>query len=386
MSDRIPLSVPLIDGNEWVYVKECLDTGWVSSAGSYVERFERDVASYVGSAHAIACVNGTSALHIALLLVGVRPGDEVIVPTVTFVAPVNAIRYAGAEPVFMDCDAYYNIDSGKVAEFLSRQTSVQDGQTINRETGRRIAAILPVHVFGNAVDLRELAGLCRELRVPIVEDASESLGSWFVGKDGPRRHTGVVGDVGCLSFNGNKIVTTGAGGMILVQDDELAARARYLTTQAKDDPVHYVHNDVGYNYRMSNVNAAIGVAQLEKLPRYLETKKQNHEMYQSLLADHFDLHVAEVPSYAENNLWLTAVQIREGSSLDRDAMIKRVAAAGIECRPLWYLNHRQRPYANCQTYRIERAPGLWDRTINVPSGVGLNEEDVRRVVTELTRV
>lgn len=384
MSERIPLSVPLIDGNEWSYVKECLDTGWVSSAGSYVERFESEIASYVGARHAVACVNGTSALHISLLLMGVRPGDEVIVPTVTFVAPVNAIRYAGAHPLFMDCDEYYNLDVKKVCEFLAEHTHVRDGSTVNNGSGRRIAALLPVHVFGNAVDLLPLVETCRERGIAIVEDASESLGTRY--RDEKGLHTGTVGDVGCLSFNGNKIVTTGAGGMILLQNDALAERARYLTTQAKDDAFHYVHHELGYNYRMSSVNAAIGVAQLEKLPRYLETKRRNYELYRELLADHADLEVAPVPPYAENNLWLTAVRVREGSALDRDAVIARLSTAGIECRPLWYLNHRQRPYAGCEAHRIERADRLWERTMNVPSGVGLTEEQVRRVATELARV
>jgi aminotransferase in exopolysaccharide biosynthesis len=385
MSDHIPLSVPLIDGNEWQYVKECLDTGWVSSAGSYVNELERSVADYVGTQHAIACVNGTSALHIALLLLGVGPGDEVIVPTVTFIAPVNAIRYAGAQPLFMDCDEYYNLDAAKVSEFIMTQTSAEDGISFNVQTGRRIAALMPVHVFGNAADVRRLVGLCRDRGIRLLEDASESLGSWYRNPDGSSTHTGLVGELGCLSFNGNKIVTTGAGGMILAEADDLAARARYLTTQAKDDAAHYVHHEVGYNYRMSNVNAAIGVAQMEKLPRYLEAKRRIHELYSELLADDDHYQVAPVPSYADNNLWLTAVQIRDGSPRERDAELTRMATAGIECRPLWYLNHWQRPYARCNHYRIERAPKLWERTINVPSGVDLTEPLVRRVVAELKR-
>ena len=306
MSERIPLSVPLIDGNEWEYVKECLDTGWVSSAGSYVSELERRVAEYVEAKYAIACVNGTSALHIALLMVGVEPGDEVIVPTVTFVAAVNAIRYVGAEPVFMDCDEYYNMDAAKVAEFTITRTRFEDGFSVNIDSGRRVAALIPVHVFGNAAELRELVSLCDERGIRIVEDASESLGTWYRNPDTTRTHTGLLGDVGCLSFNGNKIVTTGAGGMILTQAEDLSARARYLTTQAKDDALHYVHNEVGYNYRMSNVNAAIGVAQMEKLPHYLGAKQRNHALYRELLADDPDFVIAPVPSYADNNLWLTA--------------------------------------------------------------------------------
>ena len=208
----IPLSVPCIRGHEWDYVKECLDTEWVSSAGSYVERFENDFRSITGAAHAVACVNGTAALQVALRLVGLQPGDEVIVPTVTFIATVNAVKYLGGEPVFMDCDEYYNIDVAKTVEFLEEETESRHGSTFSRSTGRRIAAIVPVHVFGNAARLQDLVAVCEERNIKMVEDAAESLGTFYStpGLDG--RHTGTVGDIGCFSFNGNKVVTTGGGG------------------------------------------------------------------------------------------------------------------------------------------------------------------------------
>jgi len=385
MSERIPLSAPCIDGNEWTYVKDCLDTGWVSSAGRYVERFEEAVRDYTGAGHAVACINGTAALHIALIICGVRPGDEVIVPTVTFIAPVNTVRYAGAFPLFMDCDEYYNIDTDKVMEFILKDTRFSDGATYNARTGRRIAALLPVHVFGNAARLQDISALCRQRRIPVIEDATESLGTWYTDSSGGRkRHTGLVGRIGCISFNGNKIITTGGGGMIVTDSTVLARRARYLTTQAKDDELYYVHKEVGYNYRMSNVNAAIGVAQLEKLPRYLAVKRANYVLYQELLTDMEDLCLAGVPPYAENNLWMYALQIGDSSrGKSRDRIIDTLQGHGVETRPLWYPNHLQKPYRQCQAYRIEKAMGMWRKTLNIPCSVDLSPEKVTRVVEEL---
>jgi len=229
----IPLSVPHLAGNEWTYVKECLDGGWVSSAGPFVTRFERELAAYVGAAHAVACVNGTAALHVALRLAGVEENDEVLVPTLTFIASVNAICYQGARPVFMDCDEYYNLDVDKVARFLNEHTDFSGGYTVNRTTGRRIKAIVPVHVFGNAARLEPLVRLCRERNIRIIEDATESLGTRYNADYLGGAHTGTVGDFGCFSFNGNKIITTGGGGMLVTNDAEAAERARYLTTQAR---------------------------------------------------------------------------------------------------------------------------------------------------------
>lgn len=372
----IPLSIPVLGGNEWRYVKECLDTGWVSTAGPFVQRFEQEIARYTGAPHAVACVNGTAALHLALQLAGVRAGDEVLVPTVTFIASVNAIRYCQAEPVFMDCDEFYNLDVEKVAEFFRSETRSERGRIVNRRTGRRIAAVLPVHVFGNACRLDELLPVCREREIPVIEDAAESLGTRY--RDG--RHTGTLGLLGCLSFNGNKIITTGGGGMILTADAALAARAKYLTTQAKDDEARFIHHEIGYNYRLTNVAAALGVAQLERLSEHLRIKKANFIRYQERLAGRPGLRLAPVPPYADNNHWMYALQIeRVTYGLDREATMALLARHGIQTRPLWELNHRQRPYAGCQHYRIERALQLWEATLNLPASVNLTEADVDRV-------
>ena len=269
----IPLSVPNISGKEWEYVKECLDTEWVSSAGKYVDKFESDVAKYVNSKYAVACTNGTSALQVSLRLVGVEANTEVIVPSLTFVAPVNAIVYNNASPVFMDVDEYYNIDIFKTINFIENETQYKNGYSYNKMTKKRISALLPIHMWGNAVNLEDLIPICEERNISIIEDASESLGSYYIEGKYKNQFTGSVGKLGCLSFNGNKIITTGGGGMILTNDKTLAEKAKYLTTQAKDDPVRYFHNDIGYNFRLTNVQAAIGVAQLKQLKKFLKEKK-----------------------------------------------------------------------------------------------------------------
>ena len=277
----IPLSEPTLQGNEWKYVKECIDGEWVSSAGKYVNLFEQKIAEYTGAKFAIACVNGTSALQVSLRLAGVRSGDEVIVPTLTFIAPVNAIAYNGASPVFMDADEYYNIDIMKTIDFIQNQTYFRKNATYNKTTNKRISAIVPVHVWGNASWLGELLPLCQEHNISVVEDASESLGTFYIKGKYLRKHTGTLGKLGCLSFNGNKIITTGGGGMILTDDIDLADKAKYLTTQAKDDPVNYIHDEIGYNFRLTNIQAALGVAQLEEMPNYLKRKKEIYNQYLS---------------------------------------------------------------------------------------------------------
>ncbi|MFY9398030.1 MAG: LegC family aminotransferase [Desulfomonilia bacterium] len=385
MFEQIPLSAPCLGASEWKYVKDCLETGWVSSAGGYVEMFEEAVCRYTGARYAVACINGTAALHTALMVCGVRPGDEVIAPSITFIAPINAIRYAGAEPVFMDCDEYFNIDAKKTTEFIVTHTRFSGRATYNVLTGRRIGALVPVHVFGNAADLEDLALLCRKRRIPVVEDATEALGTWYIRPGGAgKKHAGLIGQAGCLSFNGNKIITTGAGGMIITDSPALARRARYLTTQAKDDPTYYIHDEVGYNYRMSNLSAALGVAQMEKLSTYLEKKKANYELYRDLLAGVEGMRLAPVPPYAQNNLWMYALTL-EGPfpARERDRIMERLRAKGVETRPLWYPNHLQKPYRRCRTYRIERAENVWRSTLNLPCSVDLTPEAVSLVVKEL---
>ncbi|MBM4355457.1 MAG: LegC family aminotransferase [Deltaproteobacteria bacterium] len=380
----IPLSIPEISGNEWKYVKECLDTGWVSSAGPFVNRFEQEIARYTGAGHGVAVVNGTAGLQLALLLAGVKPGDVVLVPSLTFIAPINAVRYVGAEPVFLDCDDYYNLAPEALERFLDDACMTRVNECVMKDSGRRVAAVIAVHVFGNAADLERMLPLCRQHGIPLIEDATESLGTRYAQGDLAGKHTGAVGDFGVLSFNGNKVITTGGGGMLLTADDGAAARARYLSTQAKDDPVRYVHDEVGYNWRLTNVQAAIGVAQLEQLDRFVAQRRSHHARYTELLAGVPGLEVAGVPSYAENNCWLTAIRIDASRyGRDRERTMEHLRKSGVESRPVWHLNHQQAPYRGCRAWNVSRAVELWQRTLNLPSSAGLSGSDLDKVVEAL---
>jgi len=387
MSNIIPLSVPSICGNEWKYIKECLDTEWVSTAGKYVNLFEKKICEFTGVKYAVACVNGTSALQVALQIVGVKPNDEVIVPTLTFISPVNVVKYHNAEPIFMDCDEYYNIDVDKTIQFLKQETEQGKDVTLNgveeplhcynKKTGHRISAIIPIHIFGNACDLEKLIPVCQERNIKIIEDATESLGTYYTKGKYKRKFTGTIGDVGCYSFNGNKIITTGGGGMIVTNNKEYANKAKYLTTQAKDDEVRYIHNEIGYNFRLTNIQAAMGVAQLEQLQAFLEVKVKNFNLYKKEINNIPGLHLAESPGYASNNHWMYPLQIdKDIYGRNREESMKYLSENKIQTRPVWYLNHLQKSYRHSETFRIEKAVDLWKRTLDIPCSTSLSEQQV----------
>ena len=384
MAERIPLHEPVFEGNEWQYVKECLDSGWVSSAGPFVEQFEDSIKAYTGAKYAVACVNGSSALQVALRVAGVGSGHEVIVPTLTFIAPINAVYHNGAIPIFMDADEFFNIDVSKVAEFLDLHAELRDDGCWNKSTGRKIAAVMPVHVFGNAVDLESLADLSKQYHLTLIEDAAEGLGTRYNGGRLAGKHVGTVGTIGCLSFNGNKIITTGGGGMILTDDEDLADRSRYLTTQAKDDPIHYVHNEVGYNFRLTNLQAALGVAQLEQLPEILIRKKAIHYQYVNSVDKIEGLAIVKSPSYASNNHWLNLVHIDSDLyKKDGEELMTSLEHAGIQARPVWTLNHRQKPFETCQSYNIVNANELVQQSLCLPSSSHLSEHQISKVISAL---
>jgi aminotransferase in exopolysaccharide biosynthesis len=378
----ISLSVPQFFGKEWKYVKECLDTSWVSSAGKFVDKFEQKVAEFTGAKHAIACVNGTSALQVSLRLAGVLPGDEVIVPTLTFIAPINAVAYNGASPIFMDSDDYYNIDAEKTIDFIKNETKYKDGCTVNISTKNKISAIIPVHVWGNAAWMDELILLCAERNIAVVEDASESLGTFFLKGIHLGKHTGTIGILGCLSFNGNKIITTGGGGMILTNDESLAERARYLTTQAKDDPLRYTHNEIGYNFRLTNIQAAIGVAQLEQLPTFLNEKRRIHQQYIDAFENIEGLKMVKSPQYANNNHWMNLFQIADQhrNNFNIERIMLQFKKKSVETRPVWLLNHLQFPYKECQNYKINNAYTLHKYSLCLPSSSNLSDKDFEKIV------
>jgi perosamine synthetase len=376
-AEIIPLIVPEIRGNEWKYVKECLDTNWVSSVGSYVDRFERMTADLVGAKYAIATVNGTAALHIALLLAGVEADDEVLVSTLTFIAPANAIRYVGAWPVFIDAEPrYLQIDPAGVVDFLERDC-LWDGQILrNRRTGRRVKAILPVHILGHPVDLDPILAVAAKYSLPVIEDATEGLGGRYRGKS-----LGSFGDAGCFSFNGNKIITTGGGGMLVTNNADWAARARYLTTQAKDDPIEYVHNALGYNYRLTNMLAAMGCAQMEQLDTFVEAKRQIAKRYQESMASVAGVHLPEEADWAFSSFWMYTVLIDETvSPLDSRKLIQELADQKIQTRPLWQPIHRSRAHSNAASPPSPNADTLYRQAISLPCSVGLTTCAQDRVV------
>ena len=384
MSDfrrEIPLSVPVVTGNEREYVVECLDTAWLSTAGSYITRFEDAICELTRAKHAVACQSGTAAIHVTLQVAGVGYDDEVIVPALTFIATVNPVAYLGAHPVFVDCDEYMNMDATAVAAFLENGCErAADGRVINRATGRRVAAIVPVHVFGNPCDIEPLAALAQTWSLPLVEDAAESLGaSWTEGKFAGR-HTGTVGLAGCLSFNGNKIITTGGGGMVITDDDEFAGRVRHLTTQAKSDPVRFIHDEVGYNYRMTNVQAAIGVAQLETLAERIESKHHNRDLYAALLADVPGIAIVGSPVGTASNYWFYSALVEpQEFGIDREALMVGLSARGIQTRPVWQLNHLQKPYRHEHACDTPKAQWFWERVLNLPCTHTLSADDIEFV-------
>ncbi len=376
MADFIPLSVPYLAGNEWQYIKECLDTGWVSAVGSYVDRFEREFAARAGARFAIACGSGTSALHVALRLVGVGPGDEVIVPTLTFIATANAVTYQGALPTFIDAEPHHlQMDVSKLASFLTEGCRVEAGRVINIATGRRVAAILPVHVVGHPTDMDPVLELAKRFALPVVEDATESLGSTYKGKP-----TGTLGQLGCFSFNGNKLITTGNGGMIVTDDEVLAKRAKYLTTTAKDDNVEFVHNEIGYNYRLANVLSALGVAQVEQLDAFLAKKRDVAAFYGRELATLDGIGLPRIASWAQPNHWLYTIRVdakRFGkSSRELMAFLK---TRGIETRPLWQVMHRSPAHAASFAWQCEVADVLNAECLSIPCSVGITAEQLQRV-------
>lgn len=369
---RIPLCVPKIAGREWEYIKECLDTNWVSSAGSFVDRFEREIAKRIGTRHAVAAVNGTAALHIALLVAGVEADDEVLMPALTFVAPANAVRYVGAWPVFIDVDPqYWQMDPEGTAGFLRSGCSVKNGSLRNVATGRRIKAILPVHLLGHPVDMDPILDLAREFGLVVIEDATESLGALY-----KRREVGHLGHMACFSFNGNKIITTGGGGMVVTDNGAWAERAKYLTTQAKDNPVEYIHHAVGFNYRLPNTQAAMGVAQLELLDEFVDAKRRTAAVYAEMFADTPGVSVQQEAEWAESTHWLSAIRVDPARfGMDSRRLMSVLATEGIQSRPLWHPLHRLTPYQTCHAHDVVVADRLYQECLCIPSSVGLSSTE-----------
>jgi perosamine synthetase len=373
----IPLSVPNLSGNEWKYVKDCLDTNWVSSVGSYVNKMEEVSASFSGVEKAIATSNGTSALHISLMLAGVQRGDLVILPNITFVAPANVIKYMGADPVLMDVyEDTWQMNVGLLQQFFEQECTLRDDACYHNATGRKVSAVVPVHVLGNMVDMEKLLPLAEKYQVPVVEDATESLGSNY--KDKP---AGSFGLFGCLSYNGNKIITTGGGGMILTDNLALAKKAKHLTTQAKVDGIEYYHDEIGYNYRMVNILAAMGVAQMEQLPGFIERKKQISRLYTEGLKNVHGFTPQAVTNHVKPNCWLYTAVFERSKEL-----LKYLDENGVQTRPFWVPMDRLPAYKDDIYYNENDVAGsVYNRCLSLPCSSSITDAEVAEVIEKIKK-
>jgi perosamine synthetase len=360
----VALHEPRFAGNEWAYLKDCLDSTFVSSVGAYVDRFEAELAAYTGAKHAVAVVNGTAALHVALRLAGVQAGDEVLIPALTFIATANAVTYCGAVPHFVDSEERtLGVDPCALRAYLHDSTDIRSGQCVNRATGRVIRALVPMHTFGHPVDIDGILAVAKDFHLVLVEDAAESLGSTVGGQ-----HTGTFGLMGTLSFNGNKTITTGGGGAILFNDMALAKRAKHLTTTAKvPHRWDYQHDEIGYNYRLPNINAALGCAQLEQLPDFIKAKRRLFERYRAAFTDIGQARIVSEPAGCRSNYWLQTLLFDESAAAERDAVLAATNDVGIVTRPAWLLMHRLEPYVQNPRMELKMAESLSRRLINLPS-------------------
>jgi perosamine synthetase len=360
-TEFIPLHEPKFVGNEKAYVLDCIDSTFVSSVGKYVDRFEQMMADYTGAKYAVATVNGTAALHIALKLAGVDQGDEVITQSLSFVATCNAISYCVAKPVFVDVDRdTLGMSPSSLLNFLSANTTQTSAGCINKTTGRRISAVVPMHTFGLPCRIDEIANICEEFNIPLIEDTAESLGSYYQGK-----HTGTFGKLAAFSFNGNKTITTGGGGMIITDDEALAKRAKHITTTAKQPhPYEFVHDEIGYNYRLPNINAALGCAQMESLPRLLESKRTIALAYAEFFSAS-NIHFVVEPAHSNSNYWLNALILEDKPA--REEFLKELNAAGVMSRPIWRLMNELPMFHDCQSSDLTNAKWLEERVVNIPS-------------------
>jgi len=364
----ITLHEPCMKGNEWDYVKECLDTGWISSAGKFVDQFESMLSQYTGAKFAIAVVNGTAALHMCLLLADVQSGDEVIIPALTFVATANAVSYCGAIPNFSDSDERtLGICPHKLRNYLKEIAIKKQNGCFNKQSGRRIRAIVPVHIFGHPVDIDPIKEICDEYAIVLIEDAAESLGSFYKG-----RHTGNTGLVSAISFNGNKTISTGGGGAILTNDEHLAKRAKHLTTTAKlPHKWEYNHDQIGYNYRLPNLNAALGVAQLEQLPGFLESKRNLANRFENAFNQVDGVRFFKEPDFARSNYWLNCILLKQQDKEQFNAILELCNNNGFMTRPAWTLLNELPMYKSCSQMHLTNAKSIVKRLINIPSSAYL---------------
>ena len=381
MSEFIPLSVPNFGTKEAQYAAEAITSGWVSTSGAKVGEFEQALARYVGMPRAVAANSGSSSLHLAALAAGIQPGEEVIVPTLTFIAAVNPLtRYVGAAPVFIGCDDSLCIDPDGVEEFCANRCTLKADGLYNNQTGARVRALGVVHVFGNMADMPRLLDIARRYRLVLIEDATEALGTRYTAGPLAGRFAGTMGDVGCFSFNGNKIITTGAGGMVVSNHPDWAEHAKHLSTQAKSDELQFFHDEVGYNYRLTNLQAALGLAQMETLETFITRKKEFYDRYVQALDGKNGYRILPFKEdVSRSNHWFYSLYL-EDDRHKRDEVIGALKEASIQARPVWALIHEQADYGSCQAYSLEKAQDYRARIVNLPCSTNLTQEDQQRVI------
>lgn len=385
MGRFVPLSIPNFEGNERKYVDDALDQGWVSTGGAYITELEEKLAEFLHVEKTAAVQSGTSALHLSLIACGVQPGDMVIVPTLTFIAAVNPVRYQFAEPVFMDCDDSLCMDPLKLRCFCENECVTEDGQLKHKATGKTVKAIVVVHVFGNMADMEAIMDIAQEFHLKVIEDATEALGTQYTKGRYAGKFAGTIGDFGAYSFNGNKIITTGGGGAVTAKDPTEVEHLKYLSTQAKDDPHFYIHNEVGYNYRMTNLQAALGVAQMEELPEFIERKQKNYRLYQQLLQEFSGGTLLSFREGTSSNQWFYSLKLDmeklQGKNM-RD-VITTLQERGVQTRAIWGLIHEQLPYQDALAYEMEKAPYYSSCILNIPSSTQITDDDIGFVVEQI---
>lgn len=385
MARFVPLSIPNFEGNEKKYVDDAIEQGWVSTGGAYISELEKRMAEFLHVDNVAACQSGTSALHLALIEAGVQPGDVVLVPPLTFIAAVNPVRYQFATPVFIDCDDSFCMDPVKLRQFCEEECTWKEDRLTYK--GRIVRAIVVVHVFGNIADMESIMQVAEKYHVKVVEDATEALGTCYTDGVYAGRFAGTIGDFGAYSFNGNKIITTGGGGAITAKNSQTVDHIRYLSTQAKDDTHYYIHNEVGYNYRMTNLQAAVGVAQMEELPEFIRRKRENYQLYRQYLQDFSLGKLMEFREGTASNQWFYSLEIdRTKIHASMRDIITKLEEHGIQTRAIWGLINEQVPYQNEDTFRLEKAPYYSKRIINLPCSTQITEDEIKYVVTQVKKV
>ena len=387
MSRFIPLSIPNFEGNEKKYVDDALEQGWVSTGGAYINKLEEQMAEFLHVEKVAACQSGTAGLHLALMECDVMPGDMVIVPTLTFIAAVNPVRYQFAEPVFIDCDDSLCMDPVKLRKFCETECQLEEDVLIHKASGKKVKALVVVHVFGNLADMEAIMDVAETYHLKVIEDATEALGTYYTAGRYEGMFAGTIGDFGAYSFNGNKIITTGGGGAVTARNAKDVAHIQYLSTQAKDDPHFYIHNEVGFNYRMTNLQAALGVAQMEELPEFIERKHKNLELYRKEFERFEYGHLLGFREGTYSNQWFYSLEIdRSKVTASMRDIITRLQERGVQTRAIWGLIHEQLPYKDAIAYEMEKAPYYSERILNIPCSTQITEEEVSYAAEQIKAV